>query len=516
MKAVATYPYRTIDNSTSITHKPKKAIVTMRQVPLLLILAFQALYSLIFLRNTAFQDEALYIYAGRQIVQHWLGMPAVLENYSFYFSGNPYIYPVIVGPLDMLGGLELVRAFSLLCMVIVTTCGYYVTRQMFNQKSAIFAAIFFVCQGPVLFLTRLATYDPLCLCLLALATALAVRVSHTKRYWQVLGIGPLLVLAFGAKYAALLFIPPVLMLLVLYAAIRCGWRGMFIQAMLAGVSMAVAAMIAVYIILHFDRDMLHALSDTTTNRIVIAGASRVALAEHVLQMVGVCYFLAGVALFFVRKKELLLALLLLGASLLVPAYHIYKAEWISLDKHLSFSMFFLMPVAGYALARLAGFRVGVLVPERYLMLSSLSICLLLFLFVTPEAQVMYTTWPSTSTLADVLKTQVRYNNGHYLVEQLEASRYNLEQEASNWQWVGLDFFQYTDQQGHFYIGDQAYVKAIDDGYFNLVQLNYADNHHTTDILITQAIARNHTYKLIAKIPSPTVYTSGYYWIWSKR
>ena len=167
------------------------------------------------MHNTAFQDEANYIFAGRQIWQHWLGGPPVGINYSYFISGYPYVYPVIGGGLDLLGGLELVRSFSLLCMLVVTACGYYVTKKLFDQKSAIFAAIFFACQGPVLFLSRLATYDPLCLCLLALATALAVNASQAQRPWRTLGIGPLLVLAFGAKYAALLFIPSVLAILAL-------------------------------------------------------------------------------------------------------------------------------------------------------------------------------------------------------------------------------------------------------------------------------------------------------------
>ena len=37
------------------------------------ILFLQVCVSLITLQNTAFQDEALYLFAGRQIVANWLG-----------------------------------------------------------------------------------------------------------------------------------------------------------------------------------------------------------------------------------------------------------------------------------------------------------------------------------------------------------------------------------------------------------------------------------------------------------
>src|SRR6266571_2954490 len=154
-----------------ITLKRSLAGTTLSRWSLPLILAFQAVLASMLLQNTAFQDEGLYVYAGRQILQHWFWKQPLYDRYSYYFSGYPYVYPVIGGGLDMLGGLELARSFSLVCMLITTACGYYVTKQLFDQKSAVFAALFFVCQGPVLFLTRLATFDALCLCLVAVGTA---------------------------------------------------------------------------------------------------------------------------------------------------------------------------------------------------------------------------------------------------------------------------------------------------------------------------------------------------------
>ena len=496
-----------------VTKKEQSALLTLSNWSLPLILLFQSLVSWIFLQNTAFQDEALYVYAGRQIIQHWMGGPLSLDNYSFYFSGNPYIYPIIGGALDMVGGIELARAFSLLCMLIVTACGYYVTKHLFDKQSAIFAGIFFVCQAPVLFLSRLATYDPLCLCFIALATALAVHAAQAKRPWLLPAIGPLLVLAFGTKYAGLLFIPSILALVIVWAFLARGWRRTLLHTLIAGLSMVLAIALAAYIILHFDRDMLHALSATTTDRQITTVYSRVSLIENILQLTGLSYLVAFVGLLFVRKKEILVTLLLLGTALLVPAYHLYKEELVSLDKHLGFSMFFLMPVAGYTLARLSGFRWKALAPGRYL-LSGIAICLILFLFITPQAQYMYSTWPPTDNLATALKTRVRLGNGHYLAEQFEVSRYNLKNETYNWQWVGLDFFQYVDKQGHYYQGNDAYVKAINDGYFDLIQLNYGYNISTA-ILIAKTIASSHKYELIDKVPYRDAYGSGYFWVWSK-
>ena len=70
--------------------------------PLGALLTLQAFASLT-LRNTAFQDEALYLYAGRQIVDWLRGGPAVTEAYATYFSGLPRLYPVLAGLLTLRG-----------------------------------------------------------------------------------------------------------------------------------------------------------------------------------------------------------------------------------------------------------------------------------------------------------------------------------------------------------------------------------------------------------------------------
>lgn len=501
------------DKTRKIVRKQALTNITLSRWSLPLILAFQAVISWALLQNTAFQDEALYVYSGQQILEHWFGGLPLLDNYSYYFSGNPYVYPIIAGALNMWGGLQLVRLFSVVCMLIVTTCAYYVAKKLFNQQSAVFAAIVLVCQGPILFLSRLATYDPLCICLLAIAMALAVKTSQARRPWWALMIGPLLVLAFEAKFAGLLFMPSILAALVLCTLLKRGWVSMLIRGSLGAVSLAVSALVAAFIVIHFEPDMLHALAATTTNRVVEQGTPRLTLTLHVIQMIGLSYGVALVSLLFARKKQLLIVLLLLGSALLVPAYHIYKGELISLDKHLGFAMFFAAPAAGYALASLSGFRHN-FSSGRY-WLSGVAICLVLFFVGVREAQNMYTSWPDTTRLAYVLNTQVRSGNGHYLMEQYEVSRYNLRNDTYNWQWVGLDFFQYTDKQGHYYIGDPAYAKAINDGYFDIIQLNYGFDYATA-MSISNDIKQSKKYELVAKIPFQDSYGTGYFSVWGKR
>jgi len=397
-------------------------------------------------------------------------------------------------------------------MLIVTACGYYVTKKLFDQKSAVFAAIFFVCQGPVLFLSRLATYDPLCLCLVAVGAALAVNASLAQRPWRALGIGPFLVLAFFAKYAALLFIPSVLATLALCTLLRRGWISMVVRGTLGALSLVVVGTLAAILVIHFDPSMLHALVNSTTNRIVHQEYSRLFLAEDVVEVAGLSYAVGLAGLVFAHKKHLLIALLFLGSALLVPAYHIYKAELISLDKHLGYSMFFVMPVAGYALASLSGFR-RAFSPGRY-WLAGVAICLILFLVGAGVAQSLYSGWPSASRLTYAFQTQVRPGSGRYLVEQVEVLRYYLRDDAYSWQWTGPYFFEYTDKQGHYYVGNEAYVRAVNDGYFDLIALDFGASVQV-DLLIAQAIKHSKKYVLIDKIPISDSYGTGYFFIWRK-
>jgi hypothetical protein len=181
---------------------------------------------------------------------------------------------------------------------------------------------------------------------------LAVHVSLAQHPWQVLAIGPILALAFGAKYAALLFIPPVLAILLFCTLLKRGWVSMLVRGTLGVLSLALVGTLTAVIVIHFDPAMLHALAATTTNRTAILTATRLGLAEHVVEMVGLSFAIGLFGLVFAGKKHVLIAFLFFGSAMLVPAYHIYKAEVISLDKHLGYSMFFMMPVAGLALASL--------------------------------------------------------------------------------------------------------------------------------------------------------------------
>jgi len=208
------------------------------------VLGLQSLLSLR-LVNTAFQDEALYIYAGHRQISHLLHGTPLYDNYSSYFSGAPGLYPIVAGWLDGLGGLALVRSFSLLCMLAATLTVYWLTDRWFGA-GGIYAAALFAVAGPVVFLGHLATFDAPALALLAAATALATQ-SARRTWWALVGIAPVLVLAMYTKYAAALFVPSVLGLLAVETRRRHGWRAVAARVSIVASATATCAVAVLWL-----------------------------------------------------------------------------------------------------------------------------------------------------------------------------------------------------------------------------------------------------------------------------
>jgi hypothetical protein len=481
--------------------------------PLSLILATQAVVSLATLHNSAFQDEALYLYAGRQIFRHWLGGPAPLENYAFYFSGYPGVYPVLGGVLDRIGGLEVARGFSLVCMLGVNIIVYFNTRKFFGAPAAIFASATYACVGSVLFLGRLATFDALCLLLIALATGISFHVSTSRHAWLALLLGPLLVLSVLAKYAALLFVFPVLGILVFSSISFQGWRRMLLRVAIATASLVISLAVAYHLI---DKSAFHAIVGSTTNRTAIVVIARQNLLLHVLQMGGVVYAAAllGVVIVFTHYPRLrLIAMLLFATSWLMPAYHIYKQEAVSIDKHIAYGLFFAIPLAGCALAWLSGnIQQAFSNASGRSWLIGLSAVLIVFCLGLKQSQAIYAQWADTSNLSYVLHTQMRDGAGRYLIEDIEVVRYDAKDVTEPWQWNGVQYFYYVTAEHQQLLSDPALAQAIKDRYFALVELSF-NAHPAEALFIAQQMAASRNYDLIAKIQFQNSFGIGNFYIW---
>ena len=92
------------------------------------------------MQNTAFEDEALYLYTGRMETAHLLYGTRFTAAYATYFSGAPVLYPVLGGVRRGGGGLAAARAVSLLAMLAITALLYSLTRRLFDERVGLCAA----------------------------------------------------------------------------------------------------------------------------------------------------------------------------------------------------------------------------------------------------------------------------------------------------------------------------------------------------------------------------------------
>jgi hypothetical protein len=335
------------------TSQAKDRLTALR---LPLILALQAALTWR-LNDVANDDEALYIHGGHVVIAHMLhggvANAELLRLYGTYFSGAPNAYPVVAAGLDSVGGLMLVRLFSLCCMLAATVCVYKIGRYLFNENVALLASLVFALTGSVQFAGKLATYDAPCLVLVALATTLAV----VKRSVIVAPlIGTLLALAAVTKYTGLALVPFVLLLTFVAALTAEGrpWRRNFPRAVLRG---GLATLVFVGLLLvgyHlWGSGISIGLKFTTTGRKAIDPTKVSVLLESLFYDVGLTFGLAigGLLITLYRRAwdRVMLVLVMLGAGSIIQASSVRIHEFTSLDKHTYFTGLFCAVPAAVAL-----------------------------------------------------------------------------------------------------------------------------------------------------------------------
>jgi hypothetical protein len=486
---------------------------------LLVILAAQAVLTLR-MHNTAFEDEALYLYVGHLEIAHWLHGASLQGNYPSYFSGSPVLYPVLGAVADSIGGLVAARAVSLIEMLATTALLYALARRLFNERVALCGAVIFSVTEPTLYLGHLATYDATALCLLALAAWLVVRTAEFP--WPAyLLAAPLTALAVASKYASLLFVPSVVLLAGLAAWPRHG-RKALIRPIAVAVTVAGLLAGALYL---GGANYLQGVRFTTLERFQ-GTAPRATLLWDSLQWAGLPFALAviGSVAYAVRPynepgeqiapggsrlRRIMLGAVLAGSAMLAPAEQIRIYTLVSLYKHIGFGLFFAAPIAGVGLARVVGdhFRraqVGIAIWGATLALGM------------TQANNLFNAWPNSSKFVADMSVHLR-PGARYLVEVDEVPIYYLRHhsDAQPDQFTSTYFIGYVDQQGKYVTGNAAYVAAIKAGYFQMVGYNYQTTP-SVDGVLARTLATSSFYRLAAAIPNGNDSVTQYLWVRTAR
>jgi hypothetical protein len=521
-------PATAIAEGTVASHRPERT-VRLRlpgSWPLLVVLAVQTILSVRLVRaDTAFQDEALYLWAGHLEWANVLhGTP--VPQFPSYFSGAPVIYPPLAALADSLGGLTGARILSLAFMLGATVALWATTSRLFGRRAAFFAAALFAVLGPTLHLGSFATYDAMSMFLVALAAWLVVRAwdRQDATVWM-LAAGAVLALANATAYSSALFDPVILLLALVTAFPRPGGKA---AAGRAVTLLAIVAVLVTSAVLIGGSRYMHGIDVTTLER---APGSDPALTvfAHFWSWTGVIVVAAfcGAVISWVsqpgRPEAWLLTLLAL-AALLVPAEQASLYTTASLNKHGAMGAWFAAIAAGYAVDKL----IETSSPGKMRAVTGAACVIALCFPVTlgaAQSWMFATSWPNSSAFITIFRPLAEHGTGHMLVEDPSIAEYYLP-AGSQWQrWSstrnivlpsGAPTGGPSTKAG--IVGDGnagTFGIYIQQGYFSVIALNFADTT-SLDKVIAADIRRNHHYHPVQVVPygpGPAGPAPGEYVIW---
>jgi 4-amino-4-deoxy-L-arabinose transferase-like glycosyltransferase len=488
-------------------------------LPLLVVLVAQAGLSVRLLgADTAFQDEAAYLWAGHLEWSHWLH-GTVIPPFASYFSGAPLIYPPLGAMADAVGGLAAARLLSLAFMLGSTVLLWAVTGRLFDRRAAFFSCALFALSGPALHLGAFATYDAMSVFLLALASWLVVSAPRTGEAAGRMAVtGVVLALANATAYSSTLFDPVVILLAVVTA-----WpEGSRLALRRGAALLTVTAALLIAGALIGGTSYSSGIRQTTLSR--AAGSSPIPVVlTHAWAWSGVIFVLAvaGVIASAVTHRgaaHTWMLAVLAAAALAGPVEQANLHTLDALDKHVGLGLWFAAIAAGYAISAFIAAA-----PDRRSQTLTTTAGVIALTFPVSlgisQSHAFSTSWPDSASFIAIFRPLAAHTRGPLLVEDPSIAAYYLP-TGHQWQrWsstrnivlpTGSSLAHPTS--GVTGEGNPAsFARYIGRRYFTLVALNYADTI-TLDHSIRADLARAH-YRVLQVIPYGT---HGTYIVYTKN
>ncbi len=320
-------------------------------VLILVVLAFILRFSMAGLQS-AYMDESSFVLTGRYLLeQHTVYAGALNWTYG------SYLWSLVAGLCAMAGGLEMVRAFTTLCGVLmVLATGLFAARLLPRRSggerrwvAAFIASLLMAVMPTGLGLGRFGTYDSLAgaACMGGIALLIpASRVSHTRnRRFELLAAALLVFVAFLSKYLDAIYFP-----FICLALIWAGYKGRNLREQLTWFVGPLSLACLVYF-LAFSRELINLLSFSTTYADL---ASPQPWREYVGERpeIWLLAALALIGLWQVRRNRLVVGVCL-GGTLILAAFQALARPDFDFWKHSIYPIFFLAPLAGLSLEPLA-------------------------------------------------------------------------------------------------------------------------------------------------------------------
>lgn len=473
------------------------------QWPLAAVLALQSVLSarLLFTR-TAFIDEATYLYAGHQMLAHWLH-GASIENFPTFLSGSVALYPPIGALADSIGGLTGARLLGLGFMLATTVLLYRTTDRLFGRTAAGIAAALFAGLMGTQFLGAFATYDPMALFLLALAAYLVLGIEadeSLRSMARVVVLSPLvLALANTCKYATGLWDPILIALVALSPALAGRERT---RAHAAGIALRYAAVLGVTLgaaLLIAGPSYWHGIAYTTLDRssqVVGMGQSPSAVLKAAWQWIWPVLVPAALAAAWcvARRRDVtaVLAAVLLTAAVVAPLNQARIGTLVSLQKHAVFGAWFGAILVGRLCTALQAHRWR----RNAALVVAAGVIAALLPVTMAQASDAYD-WSSINpAFIAGLRPYVHPGTDRYLIEGSAYITAYYVGDVSSIQWKESPSYTITED-GRYLTGMDAYEYAIPHDVFKLLILSGGGPNEPG---IEQVLASNPQYAKVAVLP----------------
>jgi 4-amino-4-deoxy-L-arabinose transferase-like glycosyltransferase len=483
--------------------------------PLMCILAVQAVLSLrLVWSNTAFQDEALYLWAGRMEWAHWLhGTP--IPAFPTYFSGAPVIYPVLGAVANSIGGLAGARMLSLCFMLGATALLWNTTSRLFDNRAGFFAAALFAVLGPTLKLGAFATFDAMSLFLIALAAWCVVRAGSRRdaTRWM-LAATCALVLGNATTYSSGIFDPVVIALAFLVAIPQPGGKSAKTRA---AEILTYSAALLIALVKIAGSWYIRGIKQTVLNRAAASDPAWLVL-HDAWTWTGLVVILSVIAILTAaiaaqERSRVAILTVLAGSALLVPIEQARIHTATSLDKHADIGAWFAAIAAGYVVSKLSR------LPKRPVLNAAVtSVCAVALTIPAvmgfAQGRALFAKWPNATDFITAFRPIADQTTGPMLVETPSLAEYYLP-AGTQWQrWSSTYDIMRPDGIG-FGAGvgqtlkPGVYAGLIARGWFTLVVLDGAAR--SLDTQIEADLAGNPAYHEVAQ-PS---YGTRHYRIWER-
>lgn len=421
--------------------------------------------------NSIFLDEAFYIVIGQKILSGRID--EALGDIS-WVGAFPLLYPFFSAIFYAIGGLLGTRFFTVILGTISIGLIFYITKSLRffqekrdNEVAGLIAAAFMATATIPLASSRLAIYDGLSFTFFLSGLALYLKANQNEKPLTYLSSSIAFFLSFLAKYITIIFFPFLLLPLLL--------KRVNIRKVLFYFGIPIFLLPVLYVGINFS-NLVGYISGQVGN----PETTYLDVLNSFWQYSNILYLLVigGLIVASGRKKYTVLVLLL--ASFIPMTLHLVTRNNDSAHQHVFFSIVLILPVVGMFFTQTIKSYGKFAIAGMLLIWSVNSVSSI------PQLNELETFWPNTTSATAFIRDRVS-GNDVVLLEGGDVISLGINNKISSDQIIGPFWFEYKGLEK-----EAAYVKAVEEKYFKLIEIENVYFDKETIAKIEQAAPTRYT------------------------